>query len=363
MRKYRLSFGILIPAIIFIAVCTFYSQQQTKAAYTPGKTKSLEIHVINVGQGDCFLIVSPSGRTVLIDAGNTGRGAGFVLPYLKNLGIVSVDYIVASHYHSDHIAGLDEVVNGIGGSSHIISAAFDRGGNYDSGGFRDYIKSIGDKRKTISPGQTIDLGDGVNMKCIASDGNIPTGRVYSGTDENALSVVLVMKFHSFDMYFGGDSNMAIEPSLAPYAGDADVYKVSHHGSATSSTQQLLDYLKPEVSVIAVGNGNTYGHPNEGTLTRLMAMNSYIYQTESGAAVPPAGKGEVANGNFKILTDGDSYTISGSSLITVTRLTDEKKAMLENTEEYILWTFLFHLPFRIEASGGQGLFWPGLPKMK
>jgi beta-lactamase superfamily II metal-dependent hydrolase len=307
----------------FLATCTCSSKQNLNVAIVPEKTNSVEIHIINVGQGDCFLIVSPSGRKVLIDAGNTGRGAAFALPYLKDLGITSIDYIVASHYHSDHIGGLDEVVNGIGGNSHIVSAAFDRGGNYNSGAFRDYVNAMGDKRKTISPGQTIDLGDNVTMKCVASNGDIPTGRVYSGTDENTLSVVIILKFHSFDMYFGGDSNSAIEPSLAPYAGDVDVYKVSHHGSATSSSHQLLDYLKPEVSVIAVGNGNTYGHPNAGTISRLVSMNSYIYQTESGSAVPPVGKGEIANGNFKIVTDGYSYMISGASLTPMTRLTDSR----------------------------------------
>jgi len=204
-------------------------------------------------------------------------------------------------------------------------AAFDRGGDYNSGAFRDYIKSVGDKRKTISPGQMIDLGDDVKMICIASNGNIPSGKVYSGTDENTLSVILLLRYRTFDMYLGGDSNSAIEPSLVPYAGDVDVYKESHHGSATSSTQQLLDCLKPEISVIAVGNGNTYGHPNSGTISRLVAINSYIYQTELGSAVPPLGKGEIANGNFLVSTDGDSYTISGSSLVSKTRLTDSNQA--------------------------------------
>jgi competence protein ComEC len=339
MRKYRLSFGILILAIVLNANCKSYSQQQAKTTYTPGKTKSLEIHVIDVGQGDCFLIISPSGKKILIDAGNNGKGEGVVVPYLNKLGVASVDYIIASHFHSDHIGGLDEVVNSLGGSSHIIGAAFDRGGTYNSGTFGDYIMSIGDKRKTILPGQFIDIGDDASMNCIASNGSISSGLVYSGTDENALSVVLVLRFHFFDMYFGGDSSLAIEPSLAPFAGDVDVYKVSHHGSRTSSCQQLLDYLKPEISVIAVGNGNTYGHPNPETISRLVTVNSFIYQTESGAGVPPIGKGEVANGNFTIVTDGDSYTISGASLVSKTRLTDSKLALLKGIESCLrFWPF-------------------------
>jgi len=323
MGKSKPLLASLFLILLSLVACQSSDQQQINVAAVPEKTNILQIHVINVGQGDSFLIVSPSGKKVLLDAGNTGRGAGFVLPYLKNLGITSVDYIVASHYHSDHIGGLDEVVNGLGGNTHIVRVAFDRGGNYNSGAFRDYINAVGDKRKAISPGQAIDLGDEATMKCVASNGDIPTGRVYSGTDENSLSIVLILKFHSFDMYFGGDSNSAIEPSLAPYAGDVDVYKVSHHGSATSSSQQLLDYLKPEVSVICVGDGNSYGHPDSGTVSRLVNMNCYVYQTETGSAPPPSEKGEAAKGNFKIVTDGHSYTISGASITPVTRLTDSE----------------------------------------
>jgi len=354
MRKIKIGVESLCLASVLILACSFSNQHQTTVTVSPEKTKTAEIHVINVGQGDAFLIVAPSGKKVLIDAGNTGRGAGIVLPYLKEHGITSLDFILATHYHSDHIGGLDEVVDGIGGYSHITYAAFDRGGNYDSNAFRDYIKSINYKRKTISPGMTIDLGDDISMRCIASNGDILNGRIYSGIDENALSIVLIFKYRDFDMYFGGDSNSFVEPALAPYAGDVDVYKVSHHGSATSSTQQLLDYLKPEVSVIAVGNGNSYGHPNAGTVEKLVAMNSYIYQTESGTAVPPAGKGEVANGNFEIITDGDSYTISGSSLITVMRLTDEKGTRLMK-KIFHVWPILFHLPIKVEATGGRA-FW-------
>lgn len=341
MRKIRLRRWALILILFVLVACPSSIQQPVKVAAIAEETRTLEIHVINVGQGDSFLIVSPSGKKVLVDAGNTGRGAAFVLPYLQSHNISSIDYIVASHFHSDHIGGLDEVVNGLGGSTHILAAAFDRGGTYNSSAFRDYVTSIGAKRKTISPGQIIDLGDDIKIKCIASNGNIPSGRIYSGMDENSLSVVLLLKYRTFDMYLGGDSNSAIESSLIPYAGDVDIYKVSHHGSATSSTKVLLDCLKSEVSVIPVGNGNTYGHPNSNTLFRLAAVNSYIYQTESGANEPPVGKGEVANGNFLIITDGDSYTISGSSLINNKRLTDSNQAFAYLIGERLRqWPFVF-----------------------
>lgn len=281
----------------------------------------LEIHIINVGQGDSFLIISPAGKKLLIDAGDTSRGYNVVLPYLKSKGISTLDYVVASHFHADHIGGLDEVINGLGGSSKILVAAYDRGGSYNSKAFDEYIAAVGPKRQIILPGQYIDLGANITVKCIASAGYTENGRVYYGSDENALSVVLHLKYNNFDMYFGGDSNSLVEPYIAEKAQDVDVYKVSHHGSATSSTYSLLNKLKPEVSVITVGNGNPYDHPHAETISRLVEINSYIYQTELGARRAPEGKGEVSSGSFSIISDGNYYTISGSFLTTKTRPAD------------------------------------------
>ena len=323
MRKNKKGLKVLAFVFFILILCRF-SAQYADPILKKESTSHLEIQVMNVGQGDSFFIVSPSGKTVLIDGGDTGKGSKIILPYLLSRGISSIDYVIASHFHADHIGGLDEVINGLGGSWKISVAAYDRGGTYNSKAFQEYIASVGDKRKTILPDQIIDLGDGVTLKCIASNGYIPSGKVYYGDDENALSVVLLLKYHTFDIYFGGDSNLSIEPYLVSYASDADIYKVSHHGSSTSSTQILLNTLKPEVSVIPVGDGNPYGHPHYETISRLVSINSYIYQTETGSAPPPQGKGEVANGSFLITTDGYSYTISGSALIAKTRPTDWTK---------------------------------------
>lgn len=311
--------------VLFFSNLTFFSpclSHHQSSLYDPKQINNqLEIHIINVGQGDSFLVISPTGKKLLIDAGDTGKGSNSVLPYLKSKGISTLDYIVASHFHADHLGGLDEVINGLGGSSKILVAAYDRGGSYNSKAFDEYISAVGAKRQIILPGQHIDLGGNVIVKCLASAGYTEKGRVYYGSDENALSVVLHLKYNHFDMYFGGDSNSYVEPHISENAQDVDVYKVSHHGSSTSSTYSLLTKLKPEVSVITVGNGNPYDHPHSETISRIININSYIYQTELGARWPPEGKGEVSSGSFSIISDGNYYTISGSYLITKTRPAD------------------------------------------
>jgi len=262
----------------------------------------LTIHHINVGQGDATLIRHSNGKTVLIDAGNTGKGRNVVLPFLQTLGVTSLDCLVASHYHADHIGGLDEVIQGL--SPDSIRSVFDRGSNPPlptTKAFSEYWSAAENTNRhyQIALGQTIELSDSVTLRCLAVDGVVLNfGEVQnSRKDENNLSLVWLLslrhstggKRYTFKYFTGGDCGGVtgtyadLETPLAAFAGDVDALKINHHGSRYSTNQTFLDSLRPEAVVISVGDRNTYGHPTQETLDRLQNAESvrFIYQTETG----------------------------------------------------------------------------------
>ena len=283
---------------------------------------NLEVHTLSVRHGDSQLIVSPTGKTVLVDAGDRYRGSDTVIPYLEALGITDLDYIVVSHYHSDHIGGIDEVIAGLGGISHVRSAVYDHGGSYDSEQYNEYEDAVEQKRLTIAPGDVLDLGGGAVLTCLAANGCTQNETLYGGTsNENNLSVVLRLDYRDFQMCLGGDIEDVVENGIKNIVGDVDVYKVHHHGSDTSSKQGFLNNIQPEVATISVGNRS--GFPDRDVLDRLAGIGSYVYQTAvcDDCESPNSGDGEVTGDNFKIETDGCSYTVSGPTVSPVTRDTD------------------------------------------
>lgn len=134
--------------------------------------QQLRIVHIDVGQGDATLIVGPT-RTLLFDGGVTGSG-NEIRAVLDALGISSIDYFVAGHYHADHIGAIDEVING---GIALNLAAYDRGGTYSSQAFTHYTTAVGAKRSTITVNQQIDLGGGCVLTCVAVNGATPNGSV------------------------------------------------------------------------------------------------------------------------------------------------------------------------------------------
>ncbi len=282
--------------------------------------QQLEIHHINVGQADATLIKSPTGITVLIDGGNTGNGTNIIRPYLTSLGITYLNYVICSHYHADHIGGLDEVINGMGVSN--IGAVYDRGRDAPlptTVAFTDYetaANSTG-RRYKIALGQVLDLGGGLTMKCVATDGEVINyGLVPNATrSENDLSVGWLLNYLSFQYFTGGDLGGETtyyadnETPLAPQVGNVDAFKINHHGSQYSTNQTFVNTLQAEVSIIPVGT-NTYGHPTQVVLDRLAAANFYMYQVATGSGgTIPSGKGVVANNHVILKTAGSNYTIS------------------------------------------------------
>lgn len=267
---------------------------------------------IDVGQGDATLIIGPT-RTLLYDAGVTGSGTK-IRSVINSLGLTSVDYFVAGHYHADHIGAIDELVNG---GTPVNLASFDRGGTYTSQTFNDYVAAVGAKRTTIALNQQIDLGGGCVLTCVAVNGQTAAGSV-APAGENDRSVALVLRFGTFDYFIasdltgGGSSTADVESLLAPAVGDVDVLHVGHHGSTTSTNQTLVNTLKPQQAVISCGDGNTYNHPVQSILDRLGAAPtmSTIWQTELGSGGTHA-KVRVG-GDITFLTNGTTYSVNISS---------------------------------------------------
>jgi beta-lactamase superfamily II metal-dependent hydrolase len=268
--------NIVFAIAAFLLLCTAAFSQQG----------NLQIHFMDVGQGDAALLISPLGETVMFDDGTTGTCAKPVA-YLTKLGITKIDYHIASHYHSDHIGCAAEIF----GKFPLSKTAYDRGGNYNSKVYKTYLSMIGLKRKLAAEGTIITLdassSNPVTIKIVALNGNgTPT------TNENDLSVVAVVKYGNFDAVMGGDlsgfktgSYEDIETSVAPKVGQVEVYKVNHHCSQYSSNSIWLDTLQPKIAVISVGDGNSYGHPTEECLERLHNSGIKTFWTEKGIGTP------------------------------------------------------------------------------
>jgi beta-lactamase superfamily II metal-dependent hydrolase len=272
-------------------------------------TAGVSIHVLDVGQGDATVIQSSSGMTLLFDGGENGLGASIIVPYLTSLGVDELDYMAASHYHSDHIGGLDEVFAQKG----VSEAVYDRGWNYSSTAYNSYAFAVASKRVPITDGQIIDLGDGVTVTCLAVNGNGVIDPPFNDLErENDYCVALLVECGDFDYIQAGDlpgitnsEYTDIETSLAPEVVDGlEVLHVNHHGSYSSTNTAFMNFTRPEVAVISVGNGNPYGHPFQSVLNRLTAYGTFVYQTEagSGGTLPPEYL-TVVDGHIVITTDG------------------------------------------------------------
>ena len=287
------------------------------AAAPAAAAGTLTITCLDVGQGDATLVQSPSGRTLLFDGGPNGEGDDVIVPFLQAAGIDTLDWIVASHYHADHIGGLDEVLAAI----PVREAVYDRGWTYTTQTYGSYATAAGAKRQQIASGQVIDLGEGVTATCLGLNGAGVLPAPYDNSSyENEYDVCLLIEYGGFDYFQAGDltgntdsGSKDIESVIGPLAGDVDVYQVNHHASYTSSIAPFLAALQAEVAVVSLGN-NSYGHPHQSVLDRLVTYGSFVYQTEtgSGGTLPPTDL-RVVGGHVVIATDGGAqYTVAGDA---------------------------------------------------
>jgi len=237
---------------------------------------NLRVYCLDVGQGDSILITN-NNKTMLIDASTNEMGSR-VVKYLNDLGIKKIDYLVGTHPHEDHIGGLDNVIKN-----------FDIGTIYmpnvvaTTKTFEEVIDAISAKKLKVTSPKTGDKFTVGNAECeVMSIRN-------DKDDYNNCSIVIKMDFNNVSYLFTGDAEESVESSRKwPHI---DVLKVGHHGSNTSSSKKFLEQIKPEVALISVGQGNTYGHPTQATLKRLSNIGAKIYRTDENGIILLIEKGE------------------------------------------------------------------------
>ena len=259
------------------------------------------IHHLNVGQGDAALILSPSGEIAMIDSGRQGS-CNDTVAFVLEQGVSHIDYHFATHYHADHIACLDDLVD----AGVTVGTCYDHGGSFTTLTFQDYIGACGGARQTAFKGQVVGLG-AVTIEVVDLN-----GAGLTTSNENALSLVLKVTYGSFNHVFAGDLpgvNPDVESIVGPEVGDVDVCKVTHHGSKSSTTEPWLNATDPEVCILSVGN-NPFGQPTSEALGRLHAHGVEVYWTQAGSGATPGSGDHVCDGDVRVIVE-----LSGAYNIT------------------------------------------------
>ena len=236
--------------------------------------KDLKIYFIDVGQGDSCLIVTPRNKTILIDGGgseNYDVGKNTLIPYLLDRGIKKLDYILISHFDTDHIGGILEVMEELKVNTVIISKQGE-----DSENYKKFIEIVNKKKikvLVVKKKNRLKIENDIYFDILWPNSE---NLVYENILNNN-SIVCKLEFKNFSCIFTGDiEKQAEQLILKEYENNLSVLnstilKVAHHGSKTSSIEEFLKVINPKIALIGVGENNKFGHPNEEVINRLENM--------------------------------------------------------------------------------------------
>ena len=265
---------IIVFAIISICSALGYNTFDDFADTGTNDTQSdFQVHDIDVGQGDSSLVIC-EGKALLIDAGENGHETE-VINYLRNLGIRKLDYIIVTHQHSDHIGGMPEVLDEFD-ADNIIMPRLTKAQTPTNSTYRAFLEAIKESdAKVISSkvGASYSLGSAMFY--------IYGPVTDDAEDINSMSVVTKVTYGENSFLFSGDAETDEENEVLDTGADvdADVYKMGHHGSYTSSSKEFLNAVTPEICVISCGADNDYGHPHDAALKRVKKHTNEIYRTD------------------------------------------------------------------------------------
>lgn len=243
----------------------------------------LKVHFIDTGQSDSVFIKTPSGKTMLIDAGNNQDG-DMIINYIKRQGVSKIDFIVGTHPHADHLGGMDEVIEYFDIGAILMPKV-----TANTNTFKNVLLAVKNKGLKITSahgGMAFPLDDDIQIHIFA-----PNSSSYESL--NNYSIVLKLTYKNASFLFTGDAEKISEEEMLQnknYDLSADVLKVAHHGSSTGTSKEFLSAVSAKYAIICVGQDNPYGHPHKETLDNLFHHGVDVYTTAD-------------NGNIVITSDG------------------------------------------------------------
>jgi len=324
-----------------------YALPWWKTKPPPASGGELRVHVLDVGpaNGDAILIVSPAGKSVLIDAGDTGKGKA-VIEALKRYNIQQLDYFIGTHPHPDHLGGADEVLKAIkvlnvidtgqepdvpdslapkkpaepAGKKPATKPAPKK--KLDQAGvitkfyaeYKQAITQAGANYEKAWVGAKYDLGGGARLTILGPSEPLFTRDKMStgGNLPNVNSIVVRLDYGDFSMLLPGDAEEQTEHQMLTKDLNlkANILKVAHHGSKYATAQDFLDRVKPEVVIISCGEWNRYGHPAQVVLDRLQSINAKIYRTDLQGEITITTRGKENDVAVKTAKEAKSDVLVG-----------------------------------------------------
>ncbi|WP_026887096.1 ComEC/Rec2 family competence protein [Clostridium beijerinckii] len=297
MKKTLKSLCLLLP--IFLSLFLISCGKNNNSTKNSVTDENLKIHYIDVGQGDSELI-QVNGKNILIDAGTSDKRS---LEYLKSIGITRLDYVIATHPHEDHIGSMDDVII-----------------NYDIGDFyapkvttttktyENMINALKSKSLKINVPK---VGEKINIGNLVLTFLAPNSSKYD--DLNNYSIVIKLEYGKTSFVFMGDAEGVSENEILAKQLDiqADVLKVGHHGSHSSTTQAFIDKVNPKYAVISCEKGNDYGHPHKETIDKLNNKNIKVFRTDMQGTIIATSNGE--NITFNVEPVDKKINVPGNEL--------------------------------------------------
>lgn len=257
-----------------------------KTTTLPVKTKEMQVHFIDVGQGDAILIESPGGETMLVDGGTKAAGENLVA-FLKSEKVKELDYVVATHPDADHIGGLIDVFEAYQINNFVNSGKVHNTETY--GELLTAAKNEGAKYIQPKTGDTIKLDSSLKVQVLHADPN--------AEDNNDASIVLKVTYNKISFLLTGDADADIESKIsAKYNVASTILKAGHHGSDTSSSINFIKQVKPKATILSYDKDNSYGHPHTIALKNFKTVGTKVYSTAQ-------------DGTITVTTNGSTFTIN------------------------------------------------------